>query len=265
MTAGVDLVSYAHPILINMVDRPERLADTLDELSIVAGRPIAAGRDVQLIRPVRLNEADAGGFAKAGYRSNLDAHLEAARWARSSGQERVVVLEDDVAFNPAWSRWGPALLAQLDARSWDLASLGFLDEWGEAPVTPDEAVEGSVAPEAPGGVGWARFAGRTNGAHAYLLQRSVLDDWIDHLTTVLDGEPGDDLRGPMPSDGAINTFFWIEPDRIRLVATPNMAGTRKTRSDIDPGLVDRIPLLGSVAEVGRRWYRRRGRGAINYR
>ncbi len=265
LTAGVDLVSYAQPILINMADRPRRLADSLAELSAAVGRRLEAGRDVHLIRPVRLTEAEAGPFANPGYRSNLEAHLRAARWARTAGRERVLVLEDDVAFNPAWARWGTDLLAQLDARPWDLASLGYLDEWGEAPTAPDQVVAGSVGPDAPAGVGWARFAGRTNGAHAYLLKRSVLDDWIDHLTVVFDGRPGDDLRGPMPSDGAINTFFWIDPDRVRLLATPNMAGTRPTRSDINPGRIDRIPVLGPAAEMVRRWSRRRGRSAINYR
>lgn len=264
VTQGVDLASFAQLILINMPDRQERLADSLAELTWASGRLIEAGRDVQLIRPARFD--DAGGFANPGYRSNLHAHLQAARLARESGRERTLVLEDDVAFGPAWPSVADGLLQELTERTWHLANLGYLDEWGEGPSTPDETQPGAVTSASPTGVGWARFRGRINGAHAYLLHRSVLEEWVDHLETVLDGTPGDDLRGPMPSDGAINTFFWIDPDRIRLVAVPNLVGTRPTRSDIDPGRIDRLPVVGQLAEKARRWLRRHGRGAtINYR
>lgn len=260
---GVDLASFAHPIIINLPERTDRLTDSLVELSRAAGRSIEIDRDVQVIHPARF--AQAGGFANPAYRSNLDAHLRAARLAREQGHERALVLEDDVAFGPGWSTWGPGLLDQLADRPWQLANLGYLDEWGEAPVRPDVPLQGSESVR-PRGVGWARFDGRVNGSHAYFLHRSVLGEWIAHLETVLTGVPGDSLRGPMSSDGAINTFFWINPDRIRLLATPNLAGTRPTRSDIAPGPVDRLPVVGDLAEAIRRWGRRRNpERAINYR
>lgn len=260
VTPGLDLTAFAHPMLINLPERRDRLVDSLAELSAAAGRRLVADADVELIRPVRFTEA--AGFANPGYRSNLHAHLQAARSARAAGHERTLVLEDDLAFGPAWAVAGPRLVAALAHRPWDLANLGYLDEWGEAPVSPDDAT-GAGADD---GIGWARFAGRVNGAHAYLLNRPVLDPWIAHLEAVFDGRPGDDLRGPMASDGAVNTFFWVEPDRLRLVAVPNLVGTRPTRSDIDPSTVDRLPIVGRAVEVVRRWRRRRGRtGTINYR
>ncbi|MEM9565179.1 MAG: hypothetical protein AAGA93_21330 [Actinomycetota bacterium] len=262
VTPGVDLVSFAHPVLINLPEREDRLVDSLAELSIAAGRPVAVGDDVHLIRPERFS--DAAGFANPGYRSNTHAHLQAATWAKERGLERVLVLEDDLAFGPAWSMWGSRLVEALATGSWDLANLGYLDVWNEAPTVPDEPIIGGggtgVDP-----AGWARFAGKVNGAHAYLLAESILDDWIAHLEAVLAGRPGDDLRGPMASDGAINTFFWVHSDRVRLLAVPNLVGTRPTRSDIDPGRIDRLPMVRSVVESARRWNRRRGRRAINYR
>ena len=275
VSAGVDLASFARPIVINLPERTDRLADALTELSRASGRPVEVGADVEVIRPARFTEA--GGFANAAYRSNLDAHLQAARLGRELDREQVLVAEDDLAFNPLWATWGSGLLAGLADRHWQIANLGYLDEWGEAPTEPDQALPGSLAAKRAdsssgslnpphAGIGWARFAGRVNGSHAYLLHRSVLDAWIDHLTTILHGEPGDDLRGPMSSDGAINTFFWINHELIRLLATPNLVGTRPTRSDITPGRLDRLPLIGDAVEVARRLNRRRQRAsAINYR
>lgn len=246
-----DLLVFASAALINLDDRPDRLADTLAALSEALGRPIEAGRDVHLIRPIRY--ADPAGFVKAGYRSNTHAHLQAARWAQELGHERLLVLEDDVAFGPEWQQWGPGLLADLEGRCWHLASLGYRDEWGEAPRRLDG-----------GEAGWVRFSGQVLGAHAYLLHRTAYDEWIAHLETVLEGEPGDDLQGPMPSDGAINTFFWMGEDRVRLLAVPTVVGTRATRSDIDPSFLDRLPVVGALAEVARRWHRRlRPEGSIN--
>ncbi len=252
--AGVDLLSFAHPILINMANRPGRLQDSLYELRSATAQLVTADRDVHLIRPRRFT--DAGGFASRGFRSNLDAHLQAATWARDSSMERVLVLEDDLSFGRRWHRYGSALLAALTERPWHIASLGYLDEWGEAPLAPDP-VDG-IEPT----VGWARFTGKVNGAHAYFVHRSGLDAWIAHLQAVAVGRPGDDLRGPMPSDGALNTFAWVDRAHIRLLAVPNLVGTRPTRSDISPTIVDRLPLVGSGVEYLRRRRRRRHGSAV---
>ena len=111
-----------------------------------------------------------------------------------------------------------------------------------------------------------RFSEQVNGAHAYLVHHSAYDSWIRHLEAVADGTPGDDLQGPIPSDGAINTFCWVNPDAIRLVAVPNLAGTRPTRSDITPSAIDRVPMLSDLAERLRAWRRRRhGSKVANYK
>ncbi len=247
--SSIDLASFAQPILINLADRPARLADSLDELSTVADRSVTVDDDVHLIRPVRF--ADAAGFTRPGFRSNLDAHLRAAQWGRDQGLDRILVLEDDLAFSDRWAEWGPDLLAELDDRPWDIASLGYLDSYREAPKGP----EGS----------WVRFDGQVNGSHAYLVNGPALNGWIDHLTSVFHGRPGDDLQGPMPSDGAINTFTWVDPNRVRLLAVPNLVGTRPTRSDITPNPIDRIPVVSDLAEeLRRRLSSRRADRAINF-
>jgi hypothetical protein len=256
LSDDANLLSFARPVLINMLNRPERLRDSLEELAAVVGRPVSVDQDVHLIRPRQFD--DAGGFANQGFRSNLDAHLQAARWARDNDVERLLVLEDDIAFAPAWAQHGDALLAQLGERDWHLASLGYLDVWNAAPGP--EALDGGASG------GWVRFTEQVNGAHAYLVNSTAFDSWIRHLEAVAEGTPGDDLQGPIPSDGAINTFCWVNPDAIRLVAVPNLAGTRPTRSDITPSTIDRVPMLSDLAERVRSWRRRRhGSKVANYK
>ncbi|MGI9596811.1 MAG: hypothetical protein ACR2QK_11660 [Acidimicrobiales bacterium] len=254
----VDIVGFAKPILINMLNRPGRLRESLAELAGAAGRPVSVDVDVHLIRPRRFDEP--AGFANCGFRSNLDAHFHAATWARASGLERVLVLEDDLSFAAHWTAHGSALLQELSRRDWDLASLGYLDNWNEAPT-----VAALAGPDGPARHGWVQFTGRVNGAHAYFVHHSAYDRWIAHLEAVAAGLPGDDLQGPMASDGAINTFAWVNPQAVRLLAVPNMVGTRPTRSDITPGPLDRLPLVADVVEQLRRWRRwRHGSKAANF-
>ena len=249
----VDLIEFASLALINMANRPERLQESLSELGAVAGREVQAGVDVHLIRPKQFD--DAGGFTNPAFRSNLDAHLQAARWAKETGADRVLVLEDDVSFGSDWLRHGPRLLTELAGREWHMANIGYLDVWNEAA----QAGADSAA-------GWVRFTGRVNGAHAYLINHTGYDRWNEHLEVIATGTTGDDLRGPMSSDGAMNTFSWVDADVIRLLAVPNMVGTRPTKSDITPSQVDRFPVIGDAAERLRAWRRRRyGSTVANYK
>ncbi len=244
-------MSFAKPILINMENRPERLRDSVAELSAAAGKPVSAGVDVHVIRPQVFDEP--AGFTNCGFRSNFDAHLRAAYWARDNGVDRMLVLEDDLSFGPRWAAEGTELLERLETENWQLASLGYLDTWGEAPKA-----------EHGGRPRWVPFTGRVNGAHAYFVHRSGLAEWIEHLEAVASGTPGDQLQGPMASDGAINTFAWVNPHVVRLLALPNMVGTRPTRSDITPGAVDRLPVIGGLAEQLRGLRRRFGAKATNF-
>ncbi len=250
-----DLVQFAKPVLINMVNRPGRLRDSLIEISQAAGRRLDAGSDVHIIRPRKFDHP--AGFTNCGFRSNLDAHLQVVEWANEQGHERILVMEDDLAFNPQWVHHRCGLIEDLSNQEWQLASLGYFDIWNEVPDA--DALDPNRSS------GWIEFSKRTNGAHAYFLHHSAYDRWIDHLQAISVGTPGDDLQGPIASDGAINTFGWVYPEIIRLLALPNMVGTRPTASDITPSPVDRLPLVRTVSEHIRKWRRdRHGANVTNY-
>ncbi len=240
------------PIIINLRSRQDRLHDSLAELSRAFNRTV--GRDdVHLIRPPRFDEPS--GFSNVGFRSNLEAHLAAARLSQDNSNMVNLILEDDIAISSAWATAADGLLSELNDRPWQIANLGYLDHWGE--------VAAASAQNEETGPRWLPFRGKVNGLHAYLLHRSVLDRWIAHLDTVAHGEPGDQLLGPMPSDGALNTFTWVEPHAVRLLAVPNLVGSRPTRSDISPRGIDRLPVVRALAERARRQRFRRRRDAAS--
>lgn len=128
-----ELLAYASTVLINLPTRHDRLRDSMDELRRLAVREIAIGSEIEIIRPRRFEQE--GGFASTAHRSRLDAHLQAALWARGRGVERLLVLEDDFRFDPRWSDLGPRMLAELHETDWDIANLGFIGEAVECSST----------------------------------------------------------------------------------------------------------------------------------
>jgi hypothetical protein len=215
-------------MLINMPDRTDRLKVAMRELSRLADREMQVGEDVDLIVPRRFD--DAGGFINAAYRSCLDSHLQAARHGLASGDDWVLVFEDDFTFDRRWLTIEHEALSYLRDNEWDLASLGY--------------IRAELRPSSPGvAFEWQRFSGELAGSHAYLLHQRFLPTWIDHLEAIAVGQPGDDLQGPMAPDGATNTITWRKPEVVRLVAAPCMFSDRPSRSDLMPSRLDRTPVL----------------------
>ncbi len=246
MTEGNDqqvvsptLLSFAFPILINLPDRKDRLRDSLRELEKLAGEPVEAGVGFHLLRPPTFT--DAGGFVNAGFRSCLHAHLEAARFARDHGLERVLILEDDIAFGSSWVRRQQQVLTDLEGFDWDIVNLGYLDGPGAPTANPEFS--------------WERFTGEVIGCHAYLVTGAFLPHWIDHLEAIASGVPGDHLQGPMSPDGALNTITWLAPETRRFLANPSLVDQRASRSDINTRAIDRVRFLRPLIERIRRMRR----------
>ncbi|MGF1595805.1 MAG: hypothetical protein ACFCVK_02580 [Acidimicrobiales bacterium] len=236
-----DLLTYAHPIVINLPEREDALRRTVHALTTISGRRLARGADVEVVRPRRFNHA--GGFADVAVRSRLDAHLQAALWAERHDMDRVLVLEDDVVFSHRWAEIGPEVLSDLVAMDWDLASLG--------PDLPVDALPGREDDAERGGR-WTRVGAITgDGSHAYLLSRQFLDPWIDHLAAVTVGRPGDEIQGPMGPGEAMSTITRISPWTKRYVATPPVVA-RSAPPAPRPSLVSRLPLIGRHRGVGSR-------------
>jgi hypothetical protein len=234
-----DLFEIGTVVLINMENRTDRLRDTLRALDRHV-RPGVTADDIHLLRPPRFE--DPAGFSSTAYRSCLHAHLQAAEMAASRGWPALVVLEDDVHFLDTWTAHGADLLAALERTPHDLVMLGYQDDLGHVAATEPDVSDAH----------WQRFDGEVTGSHAYIVNERYLGTWIEHLRAIATGTPGDDVRGPMGPDGAINTASWAEPETIRLIPRPNLVAQRPSRSDINTGKYDRIGILRPIATAARR-------------
>jgi glycosyl transferase family 25 len=225
-----------HAYLLNLASRPDRLRASVRELEAMFGADLVAAK-VTVFAAQRPD--DSGRFANVGTRGCFESHLAVLRTADAAGHRRIAVIEDDVHFTSgAAAQIGP-LTDALAESEWGYAHLGYHDPFAAVPAPVDDTAH------------WLAFSGEIQGAQLLCVDRSVLRRLIEHLETCADGVLGDDLRGPMPVDGAYNTFRWLNEDVVRLVASPSVAGQRSSRSDITPGRFDRHRVLGPLMSIAR--------------
>ena len=223
--------------IVNLPERRDRRRQTERELR----RQFPAADIDERVRFFRaIRPETAGPFQNRGVHGAFLSTLEILRSAAADDLGAVLMMQDDVRFTKTYREAAPALLAELDHDRWDLVQLGYHDPWG------------STTPPPPGSPPtFVELTGPVIGAHCIGFRRSVYQPLIEHLETVLGGTPGDDLRGPMPIDGAFNTFVQCTPGIRRLAPVPSLVGQRSSRSDIRPKRHDRIPALRPVLDAGR--------------
>lgn len=100
------------------------------------------------------------------------SHRAAIAHARAQGWRTVLILEDDIEFEPALTDVLASLPAALGRTPWDICYLGFTD-----PISPFRTLA-----ELPAGRRLVSVAG-CNTAHAYLLAERTYDWLLAHLPT----------------------------------------------------------------------------------
>ncbi|MDE1163424.1 MAG: hypothetical protein PW792_15985 [Acidobacteriaceae bacterium] len=217
--------------VLNLPERSERLTATRAELQRLD--PAAAAR-LQVAPGVRATEAH--GFPSIGAYGCFLGHLNILRNARDRGLERILVLEDDVSFDPElWKQDWPAVQTALETAAWHIASLGFEDSVS----TPDS----SGGPLLP-------VVEPLMLAHCYAVHGRTLAAMISFLEEMMAREPGDPAGGPMHYDGALFHYTRDCAGVVRLRPRISLAGQRSSRSDIAGGRwFDRgVPWLRKAAE-----------------
>jgi len=202
--------------LISLADRRERRRHALKQIARFIGTDLPQLQVFDAIRPT-----ESAGFPNAGARGCFLSHLDVLKQALASGYERILVLEDDIYFNPS------VLSVELPPE-WGLVYLGH-----SLPALTPTRVE--------------HYSGQVLMTHCYAVSGVVLPLLVRYLDAMLLRPPGDPRGGPMPIDCAFNWFRAANPQASTWVALPSICRQAPFPSDITARRwFDRAPLIRQV-------------------
>lgn len=211
--------------IINLPERTDRKAAVLRELDAIGID--AADPKISFFEARRPQvETTPSGLRKSN--GALISHREAIREALAAGVKTLLVLEDDIFFRAPPERDVSEIVEAIQAKPWDLIYFGYL-----------EPVEGDL----PGGP-LAAWRGRVIGGHFCGMNRRFMERLVGFIDGF--GMPGPDgeVLNPTHRDGAFNLFIEKNPDISRLLAVPNLAIQRSSRTDLHENqFYDRVPVL----------------------
>jgi len=225
--------------VINLPDRTDRYREVSQQLAEL-GMGFTPGK-VEIYAATRPTEL--AGFPSLGARGCYLSHLAILRDARDRGVESVLVMEDDCEILPKNLGRVARVAEELRGREWGFVHLGHIESLPEG-----------VAPDAEPTL--IEFDGPVQTAHLYGVHGRVLGPLVEYLEACLLREPGDPEGGPMHVDGAFAMFRTAHPEVVTLLAQPNMAVQRSSRSDITFRSFEQVPGLKQAMGFARRLRRR---------
>lgn len=219
--------------IINLVDRPDRRGEMVDQLERLGGMPAnAAFFDAQ--RP-----SDPGGFPNLGARGCFESHLSILRSARAAGAQNLLILEDDFDFTRSGLQRAGEIFAALGTSDWSFF-------YGAHPL-PGEGRSGlaAVPPQV-----------RVETTSCVATNGTALTALIEFLEGILTRPAGSPDFGPMHVDGAYSVFRRLNPQYATFAAFPPLGRQRSSPSDITPSnaLLDRWSGSKALARSIRRTY-----------
>lgn len=204
---------FAITRIINLRERADRREETRQELRR-NGLPFAP--KAEFFEATRPDSAD--DFPTLGTKGCFLSHLGVLKALTSSGLPHVLVLEDDVRFEPKLLRGQGTLLEELDRTRWDIVYFGRLN----APSPEGKEPKLRVLASDDG----------VMGMHCYAICLDAAKRFQAYLEGCLTRPPGDPIGGPMHVDGALSMFRAQNPDIVALIVEPYMADQRSSRTDI---------------------------------
>jgi glycosyl transferase, family 25 len=220
--------------LINLQERRDRQRSARKELGRIGWRLGPGG--VTLYTATRFS--DRGQFPSPSIRGCFTSHSDCLKDALTHGRPNVLMLEDDVTFATAFPILLPSILSQLETLDWDLCYFGHEDT-GDIAKANTRTQEIRLCP----------YAGELRTTHFYLVNGRILERLTTHFDRLASGTPGDPHYGPMPVDGAINTFRLLNKEIKTLISDPKLGWQRPSRSDITPRFFDRLEYLRPAVDA----------------
>jgi hypothetical protein len=173
---------------------------------------------------------DAAGFPNVGARGCFLSHLGVLRNALASGQDRVLICEDDLNFASDIVQLLPNITSELEREAWSI----FYGGYG-SPISGEPAALGVIQADPEHSIMCCHF---------YAIRGPALLDLVSYLEAILARPPGHPDGGPMHVDGAISRFRSDFPHYITLAATPPIGFQRSSRTDIHKNRwFDRLPIV----------------------
>jgi glycosyl transferase family 25 len=223
--------SFDRAYIINLPDRTDRRRSVERAFEAIGIKvPNDKVRFYSAVRPT-----DKGNFYALGARGSFNSHRNVLKLAAADGLRNVLVFEDDIAFRKVPELAVNNIVSRLSEESWDVVYFGYLKpEFAE--------LKGPLA-------AWPHD---TLGGHFYAVNGHFIDTMIQYMNECEARPQGHPDGGPMSRDGAYNHIRRVRPDTRVLLAVPNLAFQRSSRTDISPlRFFDRIFWLRSATQLFR--------------
>lgn len=212
--------------IINLRDRTDRRVEVIREfakIGITLPHPKIGLYTAE--RP-----ADQGVFPSLGARGIFESHRDVLRLAIERRLSNVLVFEDDVFFRDIPEHAIDGMLSELGRQPWDIIYFGYL-------FPSESTLSGPLA----------QSEILTIGSHFCALNGPFIRYIAQYMDDCEKRPPRHRLGGPMSRDGVFNHVRLINPDVRVLLAVPNLAVQRSSRTDLGPlKFYDRVPWMRPV-------------------
>jgi GR25 family glycosyltransferase involved in LPS biosynthesis len=183
---------------------------------------------------------DAAGFELPSLRGCFTSHLECLRLAQKQQLANILIFEDDIALSSSIRQLTPTIIETIHRLDWDFLYFGH-------ELTGDIGRANSKTSS----ITFEPCSSEIRTAHFYAVNGRIIPNLIAHLEQNARTIPGDQYFGPMPLDGALNTFRRYNKNATTYIANPKLGWQRPSRSDITPGRLDGIMALRSFVSFSR--------------
>jgi GR25 family glycosyltransferase involved in LPS biosynthesis len=200
---------------------------------------------VHLFEAVRPETPDE--FPSIGARGCFLSHLGVLRDASNRRLDRILILEDDLNFVPEFSVRIGAVVAALERKDWSVFYGGYTLSTDLERKSTEELIHADPSL----GVQTTHFIG---------LRGQAISEAVSYLERMLTRPSGDPGGGPMHVDGAYSWYRRAFPERLTLLATPQLGYQRSSRSDIytlrwfdrTPGVLHAVAAIRKLRNLGHR-------------